>query len=173
MEALNGSCLEIPCRFKPKDENRLDSRRPIFGIWIIKDVRFLTNPKNVVYNSSGTTVYPMKIIGDLSQKNCTTVFSNLTTDYTDKYFFRVENENTTWKASASCDPVQIAIRGKRFVIAIVRRGTLFRALPLRSKYTTLIICPAYCPILSHDQKLECTNLMVKREVISFAFLNTT
>ncbi|CAI5673596.1 unnamed protein product [Oreochromis niloticus] len=50
----------------------------------------------------------MSITGNLSQRDCTTLFSNLTTNYTDKYFFRVESE--PFKATAQQDPLQITVR---------------------------------------------------------------
>uniref|UniRef100_A0AAQ4RYP3 Ig-like domain-containing protein n=1 Tax=Gasterosteus aculeatus aculeatus TaxID=481459 RepID=A0AAQ4RYP3_GASAC len=50
----------------------------------------------------------MSFTGDLSQKNCTTLFSSLNTTYTDTYYFRVENE--AFLATAECDGLQITVK---------------------------------------------------------------
>ena len=110
MEALSGSCLIIPCNFSAKPDQDFNSTRT-FGVWIKSDSRFGINRNNVIFNSSGTvTTYPMSITGELSQKNCTTLFSSLITNYTDRYFFRIESG--TFIATASCDPLQITVQGK-------------------------------------------------------------
>ncbi|XP_038581438.1 sialic acid-binding Ig-like lectin 12 isoform X2 [Micropterus salmoides] len=109
MEALSGSCLQIPCNFSAKSEQEFDSRRETFGVWIKSDSKFSINPDNVIFNSSGTVnTYPMRITANLSQKNCTTLFSSLLTSYTNTYFFRIENK--PFMATASCDPLQITIK---------------------------------------------------------------
>lgn len=109
MEALHGSCLQIPCNFSAPGQETFD-RGPI-GVWMKSDLRFDKFPHNVIFNSSVTpNIYPMNIIGDLSKKNCTTVFSNLTTTYTDTYFFRIQIPD--FKASAPCDPLQIEVKSK-------------------------------------------------------------
>ncbi len=83
IEALSGSCLQIPCNFSVKREARIENDfnegKNIFGIWTKDNVNFLSNPGSVIFNSSKTeNVYPINIIGNLSQHNCTTLFSNLT-----------------------------------------------------------------------------------------------
>ncbi|XP_038548998.1 sialoadhesin-like [Micropterus salmoides] len=109
MEALNGSCLQIPCNFSAKAEQEFDSSRETFGVWIKSDSRFGINPDNVIFNSSRTVnIYPMRITGNLSQKNCTTMFSSLLTSYTNTYFFRIENK--PFMSTASCDPLQITVK---------------------------------------------------------------
>ncbi|XP_067341521.1 sialoadhesin-like isoform X2 [Channa argus] len=109
MEALSGSCLMIPCNFRPKLEQEFSSTSKTFGIWIKNNFRFKDHSNNVIFNSSGTVnIYPMKITGNLSEKNCTTVFSDLTTKHTDTYYFRIENKPI--KATASCDPLQITVK---------------------------------------------------------------
>ncbi|XP_038581354.1 sialoadhesin-like [Micropterus salmoides] len=109
IEALSGSCLQIPCNFSAKSEQEFDSRRETFGVWIKNDSKISINPKNVIFNSSGTVnTYPMRISGNLSEKNCTTLFSSLNTSYTNTYFFRIENK--PFMATASCDPLQITVK---------------------------------------------------------------
>ncbi|XP_038581456.1 vascular cell adhesion protein 1-like [Micropterus salmoides] len=109
IEALSGSCLQIPCNFSVKPGQEFDSRKETFGVWIKSDSRFQINPENVIFNSRGTVnTYRMRITGNLSQKNCSTLFSSLLTSYTNTYFFRIENK--LFMATASCDPLQITVK---------------------------------------------------------------
>ncbi|CAN9506098.1 unnamed protein product [Ophioblennius macclurei] len=45
--------------------------------------------------------------GNLAERNCTTLFVNLTTSYTNTYYFRIAN--SPFKGTALCDPLQITI----------------------------------------------------------------
>ncbi|PWA24988.1 hypothetical protein CCH79_00015977 [Gambusia affinis] len=108
IEALSGSCLQIPCTYDPK-HNEYDSSKTIYGVWMKGGVNFGSNSSIVIFNSSGpVNTYSLNITGNLKEKNCTTLFPNLTTSHTDKYFFRVENGE--YKASACADPLHITVR---------------------------------------------------------------
>ncbi|XP_028989243.1 B-cell receptor CD22-like [Betta splendens] len=108
MEALTGSCVMIPCSFRTKPDQTISSGT-IYGVWIKSDSRFYLNPNNVIYNSSKTVnIYPMNITGNLRQRNCTTLFSDLKATDTDRYYFRIENG--ALRRTAVCDPVQINVR---------------------------------------------------------------
>ncbi|KAM6971596.1 uncharacterized protein LKV04_017161 [Tautogolabrus adspersus] len=85
MEALSGSCLQIPCTFSPLTEG-FDGTGQIFGLWSKNSPFFDVNPSNLIFNSSGTVrIYPMNITGNLSQKQCTTLFSPILSTYDDTY----------------------------------------------------------------------------------------
>lgn len=117
MRGLSGSCLEIPCSFTPQPFEQFDGKSSTGGVWIKKDSRFAHNKDNVVFNSSwGVSAYPMKFTGDLNERNCTTLFSNLTSAYSNAYFFRVESKALT--ATASCHRLTIIVRGKAFIICM-------------------------------------------------------
>ncbi|XP_025766028.1 sialic acid-binding Ig-like lectin 7 [Oreochromis niloticus] len=138
LEALSGSCLQIPCNFRPKDEQKFNRARKIFGVWIKNNVDFGKYPNNVIFNSSGAvSIYPMSITGNLSLRDCTTLFSDLTTTYTDTYFFRVERE--TFKATAQHDPLQITVRDSPWRPNITIPGDL------KEKESVTITCSALTP----------------------------
>ncbi|XP_078136703.1 sialic acid-binding Ig-like lectin 14 isoform X1 [Sander vitreus] len=146
MEALSGSCLLIPCNFRAKPDEDFISTRTTFGVWIKTDSRFGKNRNNVIFNSSGTvTTYPMNITGDLSQKQCTTLFSSLIPNYTDRYFFRIENEPFT--ATASCDPLQITVQDSPPRPRIEISGDL------KEKESVTISCSASTPCPHSPPKL--------------------
>ena len=112
MEALSGSCLQIPCNFRGRSEGQFYGGTAI-GVWIKNDHDFGSYPENVIFRSDQTdNPYPMNITGNLKEKNCTTLFSNLNTTYTDIYYFRIENGPP--KATAICDPLNITVTGKSF-----------------------------------------------------------
>ncbi|KAK7881605.1 hypothetical protein WMY93_030014 [Mugilogobius chulae] len=69
LKALDGSCLQIPCTFRPESEGAtMDSSKPTYGVWIKFDPR-IEYRENIIFNSSGSTkTYPMTIIGNLAQK---------------------------------------------------------------------------------------------------------
>lgn len=116
LESFSQSCLEIPCNFTPSNSPnsaKFDNRLATGGVWILSDSRFEERESKVIFNSSKErSEYPMKLTGNLSEATCTTLFSNLTTAYSNMYFFRVENG--PFKATASCNPVIIQVKGKTF-----------------------------------------------------------
>ncbi|XP_039473493.1 myelin-associated glycoprotein-like [Oreochromis aureus] len=144
LEALSGSCLQIPCSFRPKEEQKFEEEtrdkktRKIFGVWIKNNSDITKNKNNVIFNSNGAvSIYPMSITGNLSQRDCTTLFSNLTTNYTDTYFFRVESE--PFKATAACDSLQITVRDSPWRPNITIPGDL------KEKESVTITCSALTP----------------------------
>ncbi|XP_036934682.1 vascular cell adhesion protein 1-like [Acanthopagrus latus] len=146
MEALSGSCLQIPCNFTSKSEQEFNSSREIFGVWIKNKSGFKGYPDNVIFNSSRTNnIYPMNITGNLREKNCTTLFSSLITSYTDTYYFRIENK--PFKSTAFCDPLQITIEDSP------RRPTIEISGDLKEKESVTITCSAFTPCPHSPPKL--------------------
>ncbi|XP_049421911.1 sialic acid-binding Ig-like lectin 12 isoform X4 [Epinephelus fuscoguttatus] len=147
MEALSGSCLQIPCNFSLVPEQNIVSTE-IVGIWIKKH-RNHRHTNNVIFDSSKTVNdYPMNITGNLSERNCTTLFSNLIISYTDTYYFRFENRDTSeYKATAACDPLQITVRDSPPSPRIEISGDL------REKESVTITCSASTPCPHSPPKL--------------------
>ncbi|XP_029954988.1 myelin-associated glycoprotein-like [Salarias fasciatus] len=142
LEALSGSCLLIPCNFRNKRENWFNSSRNTFGVWIKNHINFQVYPENVIFNSSQQdSGYPMEITGDLSEKNCTTLFHNLTTSYSHYYFFRIENR--PYRATAICEHLQINIKDSP------PRPIMSVSGELKEKESVTITCsaPTPCPHL--------------------------
>ncbi|XP_033988250.1 sialoadhesin-like [Trematomus bernacchii] len=140
MEALSGSCLLIPCIFSADPAEGFNSSREIFGVWIKKYPKFGQNKENVISRSDGKiNRYPMSITGNLRQRNCTTLFSSLKKSHTDKYFFRIEN--SPFKATAACDPLQITVKDSPPSPTIEIPGDLKEA----ESVTVTCSAPAPCP----------------------------
>ncbi|XP_049421920.1 sialic acid-binding Ig-like lectin 12 [Epinephelus fuscoguttatus] len=143
MEALSGSCLQIPCYITNDDIHR-DGTGNV-GKWI-KSVANHRIPNNVIFDSSKTVNdYPMNITGNLSERNCTTLFSNLIINYTDTYYFRMENSE--YKATAACDPLQITVRDSPLSPRIEISGDL------KEKESVTITCSASTPCPHSPPKL--------------------
>uniref|UniRef100_A0A096M9G3 Ig-like domain-containing protein n=1 Tax=Poecilia formosa TaxID=48698 RepID=A0A096M9G3_POEFO len=108
MEALTGSCLQIPCTYETEDP-KYDSSKTIYGVWLKGGVNFWANASLVIFNSSGSiNKYSLNMTGNLKEKNCTTLFPDIQTSHADKYYFRVENGD--YKATACADPLQIKVK---------------------------------------------------------------
>ncbi|KAM3593955.1 uncharacterized protein V6R79_026426 [Siganus canaliculatus] len=138
MEALSGSCLQIPCNFTPKKKEEFDSSREIFGVWIKSDPRFALYPDNVIFNSSKTVnTYPMNITGNLRERNCTTLFTSLVTDYTNTYYFRIENK--PFMATATWHSLQITVQDSP------ARPSIEVPAGLKEKQSVTITCSAFTP----------------------------
>ncbi|XP_041823654.1 uncharacterized protein LOC121628601 isoform X2 [Melanotaenia boesemani] len=145
MEALSGSCLQIPCSFRDKpgekDERKMfDGSRETFGVWIKSDPKYGNNQDYIFNSSKSKNPFTMKIIGNLSQKNCTTLFYNLNTSQSDTYFFRIENE--PFKATAECDPLNITVTDSPQRPRIEISGDVK---DLKEKESVTITCSAFTP----------------------------
>ncbi|XP_041823871.1 B-cell receptor CD22-like [Melanotaenia boesemani] len=146
METLSGSCLQIPCSFRDKpgekDERKMfDGSRETFWVWIKRDPEYGKNQFNIIFNSSKSeNSFKMKIIGNLSQKSCTTLFYNLNSSQSDRYFFRIENE--PFKGTASCNPVKITVKDSPQRPRIEISGDVK---DLKEKESVTITCSAFTP----------------------------
>uniref|UniRef100_A0A673FKA8 Ig-like domain-containing protein n=1 Tax=Sinocyclocheilus rhinocerous TaxID=307959 RepID=A0A673FKA8_9TELE len=92
LNSTSGSCLLIPCLFNisKEKENILDSspeatwRRG--SLWSLYDTDRFT-----IDHRQKEPV--MEVLGDLRKKNCTSVMRNLSSLYSDRYYFRIQAEN--------------------------------------------------------------------------------
>ncbi|XP_023806200.2 B-cell receptor CD22-like [Oryzias latipes] len=148
MEALSGSCLQIPCSFTPNEsQEKFDQRREIFGVWINSSAKVSKNPNNVVFNSSKpVNLYEIRLIGNLTQKNCTTVFNNLHRNPTNEYFFRIENG--PFKATAACNPIQITVQDSAWSPTVEIPADLKEEESVTVTCSALTPCPQYPPELT-------------------------
>ncbi|XP_067248247.1 sialic acid-binding Ig-like lectin 7 isoform X2 [Chanodichthys erythropterus] len=90
IEALSGSSVIIKCTFEIKENEDKDlTESDATGLWY-KDGY---NVNNQVFNSSDLTPDHFKgeIIGKLHEKNCTTIFYDVSSNHAGKYYFRIES----------------------------------------------------------------------------------
>ncbi|XP_062868558.1 myelin-associated glycoprotein-like [Trichomycterus rosablanca] len=98
VEALNGSCVLLPCTFQIRKEFDSDLQNDPTGIWKKSSFLHVTNDVwnenryTEVFNSKQSEQNQIKgkITGDLKQKNCTTIFYNIQESNTGNYMFKLE-----------------------------------------------------------------------------------
>ncbi|XP_073727903.1 myelin-associated glycoprotein-like [Misgurnus anguillicaudatus] len=88
IEALSGSCVTINCTFNINNTYNKYLIDSAAGMWIKDKTDFL---KNAVFNSNTPSLsFKGEIIGKLKSKNCTTIFFNVTSNHSGKFYFRIE-----------------------------------------------------------------------------------
>ncbi len=114
VEAVNGSCVFIPCTFDidHKYENSLIDT--VKRIWY--------KGETLVFDSSSpdTGLLKGEIFGTATQKNCTTRFDNVKQNHNGSYYFRLE-DNGGLKYSykePNHSRVQIAVLGECYIVHI-------------------------------------------------------
>ncbi|XP_044032907.1 vascular cell adhesion protein 1-like isoform X3 [Siniperca chuatsi] len=138
MEALSGSCLQIPCNFRAEPEKKFDGIRN-FAVWIKQSDNLY--PSDVNFEST----YPMNITGNLSHNSCTTLVSSLNPNYADTFYFRIQN--SAFRSTAVCDPLQINVEDSPPSPRIEISGDL------KEKESVTITCSALTPCPHSPPKL--------------------
>ncbi|KAG5850959.1 hypothetical protein ANANG_G00087910 [Anguilla anguilla] len=150
IEALNGSCVLIPCTFSISKNEEYHLKNSAGGVWIKRIPQFAR--ATVVFNSSQThNILSGEIVGDLVQKNCTTVLDKITKDYTDKYFFRIET--TSYMATFRATPVYIAVKGSPQKPKITKLKELNEGTQVDLKCTAAAPCNKHLPVLAWTPNL--------------------
>ncbi|XP_058628172.1 myelin-associated glycoprotein-like [Onychostoma macrolepis] len=103
IEALRGSCVIIKCTFEIEDKYDRDlTENATTGLWLKDGTE---EDPHQVFNSRDHKPdnFNGKITGKLHEKNCTTVFYNVSSNHNGKYYFRIKSEylKYTYKQSFS------------------------------------------------------------------------
>ncbi|KAF7213548.1 B-cell receptor CD22-like [Nothobranchius furzeri] len=135
MEALNGSCLLIPCSIT---STAVVFSKQSSGFWIKGD-------SNIYSSSNSVKSFPVTITGNLTQRDCTTVFSDLNTSHSGAYFFRIDSSSSQGTGTACADPLQITVKDSPWRPKITTSGGLE---DLKEKESVSITCsaPTPCPL---------------------------
>uniref|UniRef100_A0A3P8Z024 Ig-like domain-containing protein n=1 Tax=Esox lucius TaxID=8010 RepID=A0A3P8Z024_ESOLU len=143
MNAVSDTCVQLPCAFQIPDGHNISfsSARNVYGIWLKGKT-----DSNILFNSSNTGNSLGKITGNLSEKNCTTVFFNVTTSYTNKYYFRIDT-NGQYRATDIEKSVTITVidspeQPNMTVLGDIKEGT-----PLSLNCFAVAPCPGHPPKL--------------------------
>ncbi|XP_029548484.1 myelin-associated glycoprotein isoform X6 [Salmo trutta] len=149
LDVLTGSCVQIPCSFDipDKQKNKFKSTILTSGVWIKEDPYFVERLDKVIFNSSETdNNYQGNITGNMSQKNCTTVFFNVTTSYTNKYYFRIESQ--PFRATDIGKSVNIVVRDLPSSPIITVSGEVKEGTPVSLNCSAVAPCPEHPPELT-------------------------
>ncbi|XP_071270359.1 B-cell receptor CD22-like isoform X2 [Salvelinus alpinus] len=148
LDVLTGSCIQIPCSFDIPDQHKdtFNSTIRTTGVWIKENPDFGLHPDNVIFNSSETVNrFQGKITGNMSQKNCTTVFFNVTTNYT-RYFFRIESQ--PFRATDTGKSVDIVVMAFPSSPIITVSGEVKEGTPVSLNCSAVAPCPEHPPELT-------------------------
>ncbi|XP_058867261.1 myelin-associated glycoprotein-like isoform X1 [Acipenser ruthenus] len=97
IKALSGSCVLIPCTFTIPKSYENDMVEPARGIWMTS-----YNFRDIVFDSSrhySENTLKAELLGNVTNKNCTTIIHHLKTSDSKRYFFRAEPPNFTFYRS--------------------------------------------------------------------------
>nr|XP_055046292.1 vascular cell adhesion protein 1-like [Misgurnus anguillicaudatus] len=91
IEALNGSCVTINCTFTINNIYDNDLTDSAAGVWSKVGHQ---NNNNIVFNSNSNSDLHLKgnITGKLKDKDCTTIFHKITSNYKGTFNFRIETD---------------------------------------------------------------------------------
>uniref|UniRef100_A0A3B1J0E9 Ig-like domain-containing protein n=1 Tax=Astyanax mexicanus TaxID=7994 RepID=A0A3B1J0E9_ASTMX len=139
-EAVSGHCVLIPCQFKIGSDYTHLLKNTSVGKWLKNG----TELKNIVFDSStpDNNQIKGKITGDLSEKNCTTIFTSISPESSGKYYFRIEGEGKL-KWSYKEPHVSISVKN----LENVMEGS-----------SVNLICSALDPCSSNPPNLTWTNV---------------
>ncbi|XP_033829601.2 B-cell receptor CD22-like [Periophthalmus magnuspinnatus] len=142
LTALSGSCLWIPCTFSIPNQHKdkIDLTKRVTAIWS-KKYPNLGRPEDPTFFNSAmpSPTSPIKLTGNLQQKNCTIQFFDINTNHSDEYFLRIENHD--FKATALCEKLQINVQESPWIPSVQVSGSQ------REQETVTITCsaPSPCP----------------------------
>ncbi len=120
--ALTGSCVQIPCTFNISGfEEKRKKATSVYGIWLKNISQYASKDSFIAFNSSKNIIRgfsDIQMTGNLSKRNCTTVFYNIMKNHSDRYYFRLEMEPNVFRATFnpstddSTKTVRINVTGK-------------------------------------------------------------
>ncbi|XP_064805795.1 sialic acid-binding Ig-like lectin 9 [Oncorhynchus masou masou] len=151
LDVLTGSCVQIPCSFDIPDQHKDTFNSAILpsGVWIKENSNFRERPDRVIFNSSKlVNRYQGEITGNMSQMNCTTVFFNVTTSYTNKYYFRIESQ--PFRATDPDKSVEIDVSDFPYSPILTVSGEVKEGTPVS------LYCSAFAPCPEHPPELTWT-----------------
>nr|XP_029482061.1 vascular cell adhesion protein 1-like isoform X7 [Oncorhynchus nerka]XP_029482062.1 vascular cell adhesion protein 1-like isoform X7 [Oncorhynchus nerka] len=149
LDVLTGSCVQIPCSFDIPDQHKDKFNSAILpsGVWIKENSNFRERPDNVIFNSSKmVNRYQGKITGNMSQKNCTTVFFNVTTNYTNIYFLRIESQ--PYRSTDPDKSVNIVVSDFPSSPILTVSGEVKEGTPVSLNCSAVAPCPEHPPELT-------------------------
>ncbi|XP_058608225.1 sialic acid-binding Ig-like lectin 13 isoform X2 [Onychostoma macrolepis] len=143
LSSTSGSCLLIPCLFNISKEREhiLDSSPEVTwrqgSLWSLYD-----KPDFISVRRQKEPV--IEVVGDLRKKNCTSVMRNLSSQHSDRYFFRIQSKNFTMTDTKAVRiNVSDSLAEPNVTVPVLREG---------EKVNMTCTAPAPCP--SHPPNIK-------------------
>uniref|UniRef100_A0A672LV38 Zmp:0000000650 n=1 Tax=Sinocyclocheilus grahami TaxID=75366 RepID=A0A672LV38_SINGR len=111
-QALSGSCVIIKCRFEIEEKHDINlvPESAATGLWLKDGDK--TN-EHLVFHSTDhkSNHFNGKITGNLLEKNCTTVFYNVSSKHTGRYYFRIESGGLKYVYTVNTSTINEVLEG--------------------------------------------------------------
>ncbi|XP_043086657.1 sialic acid-binding Ig-like lectin 14 [Puntigrus tetrazona] len=158
VEALQGSCVFIPCTFDVDKIHENDLTDRAKRIW------YKGNPYSVVFDSSSpdTKLFKGEILGTATQKNCSTRFDNVNQNHNGSYFFRLEDDklrysfinNPLLQIVVSGSPPKPTLSVFKDQQEVMKMEEVMEESSLSLRCSTKIFCPSRPPSLTWTSSLN-------------------
>ncbi|KAG2471146.1 protein, partial [Polypterus senegalus] len=154
MTTLSGSCLLIPCTFGPRTPSS-----GAVGVW---NIGFTSQTPVSRGNTSqnGWSNVKVSLLGDVTQRNCTTLLENLSTSNTETYYFRVESDSLKFSYA---EGVHINVLDSPDAPLLSSTSPVKENLNISLNCSSPLSCPTQPPILTWSDTL---NGMVLQNITS-------
>ncbi|XP_016121017.1 myelin-associated glycoprotein-like, partial [Sinocyclocheilus grahami] len=86
IDAISGFCVQIPCQFEIPNSFKQSLNKIVEAIWR----KTSTEGPNVLSSEKTESLLKGNVIGNILDKNCTTVFHNFPDGFSDTFFFRLQ-----------------------------------------------------------------------------------
>ncbi|XP_067283591.1 sialic acid-binding Ig-like lectin 13 [Pseudorasbora parva] len=105
IKALSGSCVIIKCTFEIEEKyDTYLTESAATGIWRKDGI----NTNNQVFNSRDpNSRFKGEITGTLHEKNCTTIFYDVSSGHNGKYYFRIESDGLKYNYESSPSTINV------------------------------------------------------------------
>ncbi|XP_067283593.1 sialic acid-binding Ig-like lectin 13 [Pseudorasbora parva] len=144
IEALSGSCVIIKCTFEIKEQYDKDlTESAATGIWH-KDVI-----NNHVFNSRNpNSRFKGEITGTLHEKNCTTIFYDVSSDHNGKYYFRIESGALKYNYVASSSTINVIESPPKPTVKLIEEQEVLEESSVSLRCSAESLCSSPPPTLT-------------------------
>ncbi|XP_067281128.1 Schwann cell myelin protein [Pseudorasbora parva] len=149
IDVINGLCVQIPCQFEIPDSFKNSLTNSVEVMWR----KTAIDGRNVL-NSDSELSLKGNVIGNILNKNCTTVFHNLPVEFSDTYFFRLQGpEHLKYTFNQGVNirvhkDVPLPILSPNVPVLEVLEGT-----KLTLTCSTVMPCPSIQPLIQWNPQL--------------------
>ncbi|KAM4736556.1 hemicentin-2-like [Anableps anableps] len=137
VQVLSGSCVTVPCSFGLQRKYDKDLNGGCRALWVYSD------------NSDARLTDTNPVTGNLTEKDCTTTFSNMQPGHTNTYYFRLDCNNLKYTFKEAS--VKIDVKDN-FPSPTLTPSTL----KVRDGDSVSLTCSTPVPCLSHPPNLTWT-----------------
>ncbi|XP_058610637.1 sialoadhesin isoform X1 [Onychostoma macrolepis] len=151
IDAMSGFCVQIPCQFEIPNSFKKFLNKSVEVIW--KNTT-KEGPDVLSSKRTGLSLLKGNVIGNILNKNCTTVFHNFPVGFSDKFFFRLQGPETlkyTFEQGVNItvhEDVPPPILSTYVEVMEVLEGTR-----LTLACSTVISCPSIQPLMQWNPQL--------------------